>query len=350
MNQQNAFQYHLLLEGMKEGVLAVDKDHVIQHVNSSAARFLNISSSQSLGQDIRYLLESEHPVLEVIEEVLANAGTPEKELRLSQPQRTYLQVSGQLLRTQEGEVSGAMLVFSDMTRLRILEDHRRAFVSNVSHELKTPLTTIQGFVETLLSGAYKRQEECLRFLNIIERHSQRLGSIIEDLLTLSRLENETESAAELLTLQKLASILNMSLESCRENAERKKIKIELNCEQGLQARINSGLLEQALVNLLDNAVKYSEEGSQVKVTAEKTPSWIQIRVEDNGPGIAPEHLERLFERFYRVDKARSRKVGGTGLGLSIVKHIALAHRGNVRVESRVGQGSRFILELPLEGD
>ena len=235
---------------------------------------------------------------------------------------------------------------NDVTAMRRLERVRRDFVANVSHELRTPITSIKGFIETLQSGAIHEPENALRFLQIIARQADRLNQIIEDLLTLSRIEQEEEYGKVSLTLEPLKPVLQAAIQISEVRAAEKEIHISLSCPDGFQAYINPPLLEEAMVNLIDNAVKYSPPKTLVKVEVEEVGESVLIRVHDQGRGIAPEHLPRLFERFYRVDPSRSRKVGGTGLGLAIVKHIVQAHNGVVTVESTLGQGTVFTLHLP----
>jgi two-component system phosphate regulon sensor histidine kinase PhoR len=221
-------------------------------------------------------------------------------------------------------------------------------VANVSHELKTPITSIKGFLETLKEGALNDPENADRFLDIVIKHTDRLSLIIEDLLSLSRIERDAEKGEIALELGSLNEVFEAVEKTCREKAQPKSIKLEYAVANDLVAEINPTLLEQAVVNLVDNAIKYSEPESSVKVEAYSTPDEIVIKVQDHGCGIPRDHLDRIFERFYRVDKARSRKVGGTGLGLSIVRHIVLAHRGRIDVESAVGRGSTFSICLPPE--
>jgi two-component system phosphate regulon sensor histidine kinase PhoR len=237
-------------------------------------------------------------------------------------------------------------VFSDVTQLRRLEDMRRDFVANVSHEIKTPLTAIKGFVETLHQNAVETPEEAQRFLGIIAKHVDRLNTIIEDLLMLSRIENEGERGDIMREKTRLRDIFQNAVQICRPQADEKRIRVEMEGDEGLAAMVDPVLLEQAAVNLLDNAIKYSDPEKTVRIRARRLDREIQVQVQDHGIGIEKKHLPRLFERFYRVDKARSRALGGTGLGLAIVKHIAQAHGGHVTVESRLGQGSLFTIHLP----
>jgi two-component system phosphate regulon sensor histidine kinase PhoR len=252
-----------------------------------------------------------------------------------------------MLRDAEERPSGALIVLSDMTELRRLENVRRDFVANVSHEIKTPVTSIRLAVETLQSGAMNSAKDRERFLNVIQRHAGRLETLIEDLLRLSRLEQEEGREGVEMTEGRLRPVLEAALRSVEIQAQAREVHLELACPEGLTARLHPALIEQAVVNLLDNAVKHSPAGGTVRLSAAAGNEEAVIEVQDQGPGIDPVHHARLFERFYRVDKARSRQQGGTGLGLAIVKHIAQAHRGRVSVESAPGRGSTFRLHLPL---
>jgi len=235
---------------------------------------------------------------------------------------------------------------NDVTRLAKLENIRKDFVANASHEIKTPITAIKGSVETLLEGQNHDPEDVRRFLEIIHRHVDRLEAIVEDLLSLSRIEKESETEEITLGEHSVQEILAKAIQACENKAQSKKIHLELDCREDLKGRINPLLLEQAVVNLIDNAINYSGEGKRVTTRALEKEQEILIQVEDHGSGIERIHLDRIFERFYRVDKSRSRKLGGTGLGLSIVKHIMEAHGGRVSVESQPGRGSTFTLRLP----
>ena len=218
-------------------------------------------------------------------------------------------------------------------------------MANVSHELRTPLTAIRASSETLLDGALKQPEQAARFVEMILRHARRLEELSRDLLQLAQLE--AGLAAPGAQAVSVADLAGRALEAVRELAARREVAVELRLpERPLFVAAASRLLEQALVNLLDNAVKYGGPGSRVTLALESRPPEVALVVSDDGPGIAPEHLERIFERFYRLDRDRSRELGGTGLGLAIVKHIAQAHGGRVEVESRLGRGSVFRLILP----
>jgi signal transduction histidine kinase len=232
-----------------------------------------------------------------------------------------------------------------ISKMRELENHRKEFVANVSHELKTPLTAIQGFLETIKEGV-DDQETLDKFIDIILKHSLRLKNIIEDLLTLSSIERESEIGSLDMHSGYIQGVLENIISLSDYKAQKKGIKISLSGSDH-ECQINIPLIEQAIINLLDNAIKYGPENSKISVTTSLSDSFIQINVSDQGQGIDKIHHERLFERFYSVDKARSRQLGGSGLGLSIVKHIVLSHGGNVKIKSEPPNGSSFIIELPL---
>jgi two-component system, OmpR family, phosphate regulon sensor histidine kinase PhoR len=271
----------------------------------------------------------------------------ERDLVLHSGLERHLQATGTPLRARDGQPLGVLVVLNDVTRLRRLESVRRDFVANVSHELRTPITSIKGFVETLLDGGEHSAEDVRRFHEIILKHANRLNGIIEDLLKLSRIEQEQEQGVLEREDVAVPELLDGLAQLYATAAATRGIRLEHTAPEGLRVMANAALLDQALGNLVDNAIKYSPSGTCVRLTAAATPAGgVEFRVADQGPGIEVLHVPRLFERFYRVDKARSRQVGGTGLGLAIVKHIAIAHGGEVGVESRVGEGSIFWLRLP----
>jgi len=245
---------------------------------------------------------------------------------------------------------GTLVVFNDITKLKEFELQRKEFVANVSHELRTPLTAIQGLSETLIEFPDLAEDKRAYFIGVIHTHSIRLESIIEDLLALSKIEKETEIDGIDFVDESITLALSNAIFLCKDKALKRNIDIILNNAEDIIFKHNSSLIEQAIINLLNNAIKYSDGNSEIKITVIKQNHDIKINIEDQGSGIPEEHLSRLFERFYRVDKARSRQLGGTGLGLSIVKHIALAHKGTVTVTSEIDKGSIFSLILPLENN
>lgn len=241
----------------------------------------------------------------------------------------------------------ALITLHDVSRVKHLEQMRQDFVANVSHELRTPVTSIRGAAETLLNGALETPVDAERFTEIVARQSERLSRIIEDLLSLSRIEQGVGARDIEFEEQELGSVISAAVRNCENRA--KQFGIALSVDVGLtcRARINPTLLEQAIGNLIDNAIEHSKQGDSVTVRLTSDGGKARISVQDSGCGIAAEHLPRIFERFYRVDKSRSRRLGGTGLGLAIVKHVVLAHRGLIDVRSEPGQGSEFMITLPL---
>lgn len=338
-NEQEA-----VFASMVEGVLAIDAQGRILRMNRAAGKLLGIEPDAAQGRNVAEVARNVE-LQAFIEQTLSGAAPTEGEMLFRSGGEKWLQIHGTILNDAAGCRMGAVVVLNDLTRIRRLENFRRDFVANVSHELKTPITSIKGFVETLLDGAMREPESAEKFLGIIARQADRLNAIINDLLLLSKLEQgdkaaiSTEEAA-------IRPVLDAAVQLCAPRAEAKNIGVEVHCDDSLRSRINVPLLEQAVVNLVDNAVKYSDDWKTVSVKAAARDGVLELSVCDEGYGIAAEHLERIFERFYRVDKGRSREMGGTGLGLAIVKHIAQAHGGTVTVESAPGKGSRFTLFIP----
>jgi two-component system phosphate regulon sensor histidine kinase PhoR len=281
---------------------------------------------------------------DLVNQVEAKGQVLNYELKLPDLSERWLQVNAAAISNSNGEREGTILVFHDLTRLKQLERTREEFVANVSHELRTPLSLIKGYVETLLDGARNNPEVAQRFLKIIERNTQRLDLLIQDLLTISALESERIKLALLPTnLRLLADKIFADLHA---RAEGKNIQL-INELPELTALADANRLDQVLANLVDNAIKYGRMQGRVIVGGKFVEDQkVQVYVRDDGPGIPSEALDRVFERFYRVDKARSRDQGGTGLGLSIVKHIVQAHGGKVWVESELGKGATFYFTLP----
>lgn len=344
-NQRNEMES--VLASMNEGVLAVNQNELIIRLNRKAAGIFGRDVEYALGRSIQEICR--HPeITRLTQKVLADGKDRQWEIQLGGRNGRVLQIHASSLVDLEDNRLGALLVFSDVTELRRLETMRRDFVANVSHELKTPVTSIKGFVETLLDEDPPDAQERERFLEIINKQTSRLENIISDLLSLSRLEEENRTGNLEMVELSIHQLLDRVVRDLASRNPAAAGRLEIRCSEELRAPINAPLLEQAIGNLIGNALKYSPEGSPVVVACEKKGEAVALHVIDRGPGIQAEHLPRIFERFYRVDKARSRRMGGTGLGLAIVKHITQIHGGQATVDSTPGQGSTFTLTLPLE--
>ena len=336
-----------ILDAMGEAVLALDGEERILIANPAAAALFGYKSAdEMLGKHL--LAATRSTELEAAAQAASSGSLPhEAELALYSRTEAWYQVFAAPFPARGGR-PGTVLVLNDVTRLRKLERVRRDFVANVSHELRTPIQLIKGFSETLREGGSLEPEERDRYLAIVERNAQRMENLIEDLLSLARLEQEGTDwlKRESRDVEKL---VEEAVAAIGSKAEAKGIAITAKVDPDLRASVNEGLVVEALVNLLDNAVKYSPAGTSISVRAKgEEGRRVSIAVQDQGIGIPKGELPRIFERFYRVDKARSRELGGTGLGLSIVRHVALAHGGDVDVESWEGEGSRFTIHLPID--
>ncbi|MGE3540038.1 MAG: two-component system histidine kinase PnpS [Candidatus Tectimicrobiota bacterium] len=344
---QQRNEHEAILASMHEGVLALDTDERVMTVNPAAEALLGVRETQAKGHTIQEVVRN----IALQRLLVAAMQSPEPtmaDLVLRGSEERFIQATATALRDAQRRELGVLVVLNDVTQLRRLENIRRDFVANVSHELKTPITSIKGFIETLRDGALEEPETAERFLGIVARHADRLHAIIEDLLTLSRLDQHREDYEIPRSDTALEEVLQGAMLDCAAKAEARGVSMVPRCAPTLRAFVNAPLLEQALANLLDNAITYSKPEGQVWINAQQEAEALVIAVRDTGPGIAREHLDRIFERFYRVDKARSREHGGTGLGLAIVKHIAQVHGGQVTVASTVGQGSTFTLRLPCQ--
>ena len=346
MNQRNELE--TVVSSMVEGVIAFDRDANILYMNDAAARQLDVSRFAAQGGNILEVVRN-IDLLRFIQKTLGMDEPVEGTVILNRGRddERILQLHGAQLAGNDKKRLGALVVCNDVTRLLRLENLRRDFVANVSHELKTPITSIKGYVETLLDDDVEIPPHSRQFLTIVLKQANRLQAIVEDLLTLSRIEQESRREEIQLAPGAIKAVLAEAGESCATRAADKMIEISIVCPDELTARINPPLLEQAVSNLLDNAIKYSPPACAVRVTAAATSESVTITVADSGPGIPEQHLPRLFERFYVIDKARSRKMGGTGLGLAIVKHIVQSHGGQITASSKIGQGSTFTITLPL---
>jgi two-component system, OmpR family, phosphate regulon sensor histidine kinase PhoR len=344
LEDQAKAERQTLFNSMVEGVALLDSSHRIQLVNQSLEKLFNLSldvRGQTLNEafrrpelvDLLARLETERKVLSC--EIETGGAAPR-----------FLEVNAATVFDREGRSQGAILVLHDLTRIRQLENTRREFVANVSHELRTPLSLIKGYVETLADGAINNPELSQKFLRTIERHSNRLTNLIEDLLTISRLESGQITLQ--LTTVPLRAFADSVINELQAHARERGTTLENKIPEGVAGCADRDRLEQVFVNLVENAIKYGRANGRVVLSGRALEDHVELCVKDDGPGIPAEARERVFERFYRADKARSRDAGGTGLGLSIVKHIVQSHGGKVWVESEPGKGARFFFTLPSQ--
>jgi two-component system phosphate regulon sensor histidine kinase PhoR len=335
-------QQQVLFNSMLEGLLLLDRNRRIYLANRAFTNLFGIKT-ELRGKTIMEALRV-HELATLIERVESDGQVFDYELKLPELSERWLQVNAAAISNSAGEREGTILVFHDLTRLKQLERTREEFVANVSHELRTPLSLIKGYVETLLDGARNDPVVTERFLKIIERNASRLDLLIQDLLAISALE----SGRIKLDLQPvpLCPLADKVLADLKTRTDAKGVKL-VNDLPELTAMADANRLEQVLANLVDNAIKYGRADGMVIVGGKQADAdKLELFVQDDGPGIPPESLDRVFERFYRVDKARSREQGGTGLGLSIVKHIVQSHGGKVWVKSEPGKGATFFFTLP----
>ncbi|MEZ6191770.1 MAG: ATP-binding protein [Phycisphaerales bacterium] len=337
---------------MVEGVLAIDREQNILSLNRAASVMLSLDPTATIGRSV-YEAVRNADLHDVIRRSLAGDTSVAGEMSLGDaegnghPAQRVIQLQSANLRDEQGKRIGLVLVLHDVTQLRRLESVRRDFVSNVSHEVKTPVSAIKAAVETLRELPGHDDPDAQRFQQIISRQADRLAAIVDDLLSLARIEQGQEGGLSDLKPSPLWPVIAAAIETCQAGADAKAIHLASECDRQVSARVNEQLLTQAVVNLIDNAVKYSDRETSVLVTCETSDGEALISVTDQGRGIEAGHLSRVFERFYRTDKARSRELGGTGLGLSIVKHVAEAHGGRVSVDSEPGVGSTFRIHLPI---
>lgn len=332
-----------ILASMEEGVVAIDRDERVMHMNQVAGRFLGVEPDQAVERPI-WEVTRIHELSEILGETLKQGEIVHRVIRRPGSPDRILEVHASPLVGENATLEGAVLVIDDITQLRRLETMRRDFFGNVSHELKTPVAAIHALVETLLEDPSIPTQTRQRFLLKVRNNSERLASLVSDLLSLSRLESGGLSELEPLDVR---DVVRDSLHFLKPLAEGRKIQLEAKLPAApAMIEGEEETLQQAVSNLLDNAIKYTPSGGSVCAEVFIDPMTIRLQVRDTGLGIERRHMERIFERFYRVDKARSREVGGTGLGLAIVKHTVLAMGGDVTVQSATGKGTTFEIVLP----
>lgn len=333
----------VIMETLSDGILVVDRELKIMMVNGAAGAILGLGARNVQGCPVMEVVLNHH-LVDLIQDVNSRDQALESELNLYYPQNRQLQVFLAPLKDETGILAGSVVALHDISQLRYLERVRQDFVANVSHELRTPIATVKAMAETLLAGAKQDEATLLRYLAGINQECDRLSNLINDLLVLAKLDTKPEINREPFDLVELLTEVREGFLPTTDPAP--DLILELPVPNLPQVLANRGQIKQVLLNLLDNALKYTPATGQVRLSACRDGDWIKVVVADTGIGIPQEELGRIFERFYRVDKARSRNKGGTGLGLSIVKHIVEGHGGKIEVESRLNQGSVFSFTLP----
>ncbi|HHV74087.1 MAG TPA: cell wall metabolism sensor histidine kinase WalK [Thermoanaerobacterium sp.] len=335
-----------ILRSLVNGVVAFDENERILLINDSARTMLGIKDNYAVGKHILDVVRNSK-FHDVLEKIIKDKGYNIDNFEIDTFNKHLKIYSSPIVHQVTHKKLGFVVIINDITEIRKLEKIRSDFVANVSHELRTPLTSIRGFIETLKEGAIDNVERRDRFLEIIEFEAERLTRLINDILTLSEIENLKEGfVKEDIAIDEEINEIFYIMEKTAEDKNIKLIK-DLNCKD-VVIKTSKDRLRQMIINLIDNGIKYTPEGGYVKVTTADMGNNIVIEVEDSGIGISKENIPRLFERFYRVDKGRSRKLGGTGLGLAIVKHIVESMKGSITVESEVGKGTKFTIVLPKE--
>jgi len=332
-----------VLSSMVEGVLVLDRECKVLLMNAAIERMFLLEESTVLGRPLIEVFRH-RPLHQLVQKVLESGADQSEEVVMFVPEERIFTVQASV--SEKGGVA-AVLVFHDVSNLKRLERIRKDFVANVSHELRTPLTSIKGYIEALIDGAKDDPQKCVEFLGIIQRHADQLNALLADLLQLSTIESGQYQWQR--GTVSISHLIDKAVHLLRPQADKKGQTISIGSSEGVgPVTGDADKLIQVLINLIDNAVKYTPKGGRITVEARQRPGDVELTVSDTGIGIPPMEIPRIFERFYRVDRARSREMGGTGLGLSIVKHIVEAHGGKVSVESQFGKGSRFIVTLPKQ--
>jgi len=333
-----------IVESMAEGVIALDAQGRLVLFNPAAGRLLGATAETVVGRSLFETIR-QRELHELARAVLQHRQRATRDVTLFQPQERFLRVHGMPCGGAGPTGPSAILVIQDVTEHVRYDQLRKEFVANVSHELKSPLTSIRSLTETLLGGALEDPANKRRFVQLIDEDATRLSRLIDDLLALSQIESQAVPLK--LAAVPLKPLVESVIASCQSAMAQRGIQCERALPESLAVRADADRLRQILANLLENAIKYNKDHGSIQVTATREREMIKVTVSDTGIGIPAHDLPRIFERFYRVDKARSRELGGTGLGLSIVKHLVESHHGTVSVESRFGHGSAFSFTLPL---
>ena len=343
--QKNILNYiNIIQYSMSEGLIAIDLENKFSTINKAASSYLNIDRKKDIGKPYDKKIKNK-AIKKIIKSILKKQRPITKEIRIGRMKKMFFIVNGKVLKDQKSKPVGCLIVMTDVTRLKQLEAMRRVFVANVSHELKTPITSIGGYIETAQGDIPLETKN--EFLEKAIKQNNRLNSIIDDLLRLSRIEAIEDEDTFTLSTQKLLPIIESSVEDIRGEIKKYGIKVVIECSDDICAKIDSQLMREALINLLENAIKYGFDNSTVILSVKRKSNKILIDIENKGELIPEKERDRIFNRFYRLDKSRSKKTGGTGLGLAIVKHISIVHNGTIEVHKSDGDTTVFRLTLPV---
>ena len=344
--QKNILNYiNIIQYSMSEGLIAIDLENKFSTINKAASSYLNIDRKKDIGKPYDKKIKNK-AIKKIIKSILKKQRPITKEIRIGRMKKMFFIVNGKVLKDQKSKPVGCLIVMTDVTRLKQLEAMRRVFVANVSHELKTPITSIGGYIETAQGDIPLETKN--EFLEKAIKQNNRLNSIIDDLLRLSRIEAIEDEDTFTLSTQKLLPIIESSVEDIRGEIKKYGIKVVIECSDDICAKIDSQLMREALINLLENAIKYGFDNSTVILSVKRKSNKILIDIENKGELIPEKERDRIFNRFYRLDKSRSKKTGGTGLGLAIVKHISIVHNGTIEVHKSDGDTTVFRLTLPVK--
>jgi len=331
-----------ILSSMIEGVIATNQLNEVIKINNSCLNFFNIKDDV-IGVDIRNVIDDKN-FLDFYNQIIDIKNQQKIETIIDNVNKKTMQCYGTGLKDQYGNSIGNVIIVNDITKIKSLEKVRKEFVANVSHELKTPLTTLKGYIETLRD--VEDDEDRDRFIEILEKHTLRMNLIINDLLELSKLEESSESSISKKEIN-ILDLINDTVNQSEHLISKKQIDVSIKCSKDISFNLNKRLMQEALENLLQNAVQYSNPKSSIIISGFLEKNNLNISVEDFGIGIEQNQISNIFKRFYRVDKSRNKETGGTGLGLSIIKHIIAVHDGDIKVESQLGKGSKFNLIIPF---
>ena len=335
-------EFEAMLKSMASGVIAIDNNDMVMFTNDVFSQMVECSKDKIERQPF-YTFMRNAVLFQIITEVRETKETVMREGTIALADEKMVRVTATPLLKENDKNLGILLILEDITQIRKLENMRRDFVSNVTHELKTPLTSIRGFVDTLKAGAIKQEQVAVRFLDIIDIETERLSSLINDILLLSEIESKEDQVVAPCNMN---TVIADVIELLQPKIMDKNVVFVYEPKSDIDDYpANANRMKQLLINLLDNAVKYTEVGT-ITIKCEKKKNKLLLIVEDTGIGMEEDHLDRIFERFYRVDKGRARKSGGTGLGLSIVKHIVERYNGKIKVESKLNKGTKFTIQLP----